>query len=74
MAGFKRTIPSFCYVLLLGFLVPVQGSAACTGDGSADDPYQCLADTETTAAGSKAGTLADTWSSNDQYEVLTEQE
>ena len=74
MACFKRTIPSFCYVLLLGFLVPVQGSAACTGDGSADDPSQCLAETETTAAGSKAGALADTWSSNDQYEVLTEQD
>ena len=74
MAVFNRTIPSFCCFLALSVLVPLQANDACTGSGEADDPYQCKAYDEITVAGSKVGELADVWSSDDSYMVLTEQD
>jgi len=74
MTGFKRMIPSFSHILLLMVLLPLQGSADCTGAGSESDPYICVVDSETTAGGSQTGALESTWSSDNDYEVLTEQD
>ena len=75
MTNSKWLTHSSILVVMIGlFPYTASSTANCTGSGTAADPYHCTATSETTTGGTASGNYADTHSSNDAREVLTEQD
>jgi GH18 family chitinase len=67
------TLCVFAAILLIA-AIPAAAQTNCTGSGGAGDPFVCTATGETTAGGTVVGTFADTQTSDDVRQAITEME